>query len=108
MPFDPILADRIRALVPPHTTEKKLFGSFAFLRGGNFAVAASKDGGIMLRCSREDWQGFVEEAGARPLVRKGNAVSGWVLVAAEAVMDEPTLARWVSRGIDHAESLPPK
>ena len=93
MPHDPALAARIRALVPPDTTEKKLFGGHAFLRGGNVAASAYKDGGRMIRCAKHDWEAFVAEDGARPMLRKDKPVSGWVLVSAAAVQSEPELAR---------------
>jgi hypothetical protein len=45
------LADRIRELVggEARLTEKKMFGGLAFLIGGNMAVAASVQGGVLVR-----------------------------------------------------------
>ena len=63
---------------------------------------------LMIRCSGEDWQAFCSEDGARPMLRKGAPVSGWVLIAADAVRDEQSLAKWVQRGLAHAEAQPPK
>jgi len=47
--YDGDLADRIRELVvnEPDLSEKKMFGGLAFLVGGNMAVAASGQGGIL-------------------------------------------------------------
>jgi hypothetical protein len=108
MPHDPALTARIRALVPPGTTEKRLFGGHAFLRGGHLATSAYKDGGLMIRCGEADWAAFTAEPGARPMLRKDKPVSGWVLIAADAVQHEASLARWVARGVAHAEAQPPK
>ena len=49
--YDPELADRIRELIvgEPDVTEKKMFGGLAFLIGGNMAVAASGQGGVLVR-----------------------------------------------------------
>ena len=51
MAYDEELAARIRDLVAgePDLTEKKMFGGLAFLIGGNMAVAASGQGGALVR-----------------------------------------------------------
>ena len=51
MAYDTELAERIRELLAgrPGVTEQKMFGGLAFLIGGNMAVAASGQGGVMLR-----------------------------------------------------------
>ena len=51
MAYDEELADRIRELIAdePDLTEKKMFGGLAFLIGGNMAVAASGEGGLLVR-----------------------------------------------------------
>jgi TfoX/Sxy family transcriptional regulator of competence genes len=85
-----------------------MFGGLAFLVNGNLAVSAYKDGGLMIRCSSDDWQEFLSEDGAHPMLRKGKPVSGWVLIAAEAVQDEASLASWVRRGTAYASAQPPK
>jgi len=108
MAYDPALAARIRAAVPAATTEKRLFGGLGFLRGGNLATSAYRDGGLMIRCAKDDWQGFIDEAGARPMLRKDKPVSGWVLITADAVAEDAELARWVARGVAFAESQPVK
>jgi hypothetical protein len=48
---DEELATRIRALVAgePVLAEKRMFGGLAFLIGGNMAVAASGQGGLLVR-----------------------------------------------------------
>src|SRR5919109_655931 len=49
--YDEELARRIRELVAdePALTEKKMFGGLAFLVAGNMAVAASGQGGLLVR-----------------------------------------------------------
>ena len=50
MAYDEELADRIRALIGDRAglTEQKMFGGLAFLIGGNMAVSASGQGGLLL------------------------------------------------------------
>ena len=56
MAYDEELAERIRAEVAGErgVTEMKMFGGLAFLIGGHMAVAASGQGGLMLRCDPDD------------------------------------------------------
>ncbi len=51
MAYDEELAGRIRQLIggDPELTEKKMFGGLAFLIRGNMAIAASGEGGAMVR-----------------------------------------------------------
>ncbi len=51
MAYDEALADRIRELVGKERrlTEQRMFGGLAFLSGGNMAVAASGQGGLLVR-----------------------------------------------------------
>jgi TfoX N-terminal domain len=51
MAYDQELAGRIRQLIgsDPELTEKKMFGGLAFLIRGNMAIAASSEGGAMVR-----------------------------------------------------------
>src|SRR5262245_48379005 len=56
MAYDEDLANRIRELVAdePGVTEQRMFGGLAFLVGGNMAIAASGQGGLMVRVEPEE------------------------------------------------------
>ena len=110
MAYDPVIAERVRAAIATDAgvRERKMFGGLAFLLNGNISVSAYKDGGLMIRCSADDWQAFCSEDGARPMLRKGAPVSGWVLIAADAVRDEASLCKWIWRGLAYAGGQPPK
>jgi hypothetical protein len=51
MAYDQELAGRIRQLLgtDPELTEKKMLGRLAFLSRGNIAIAASSEGGAVIR-----------------------------------------------------------
>lgn len=53
--YDEELAERIRELLYDERgiTEQKMFGGLAFLIGGNMAVAASGQGGVLVRVDPE-------------------------------------------------------
>jgi TfoX/Sxy family transcriptional regulator of competence genes len=110
MAYDEELADRIRELVSgePGLTEKKMFGGLAFLIGGNMAVAASGQGGILVRADPETSDDVVATTDARPMEMRGRDMPGWLRVDTEDVQTKRELARWVSMGVTYARSLPPK
>ena len=110
MAYDEALAERIRELVAGRrgVTEKKMFGGLAFLVGGNMAVAASGQGGILVRVDPEESDRLVARTKARPMVMRGREMQGWLRVAAEDVRTKRQLAPWVERGVAYAKSLPRK
>jgi len=108
--YDEELADRIRELVAGESslTEKKMFGGLAFLVGGNMAVAASGQGGLLVRVDPVESDELVAKTSAEPMVMRGRAMAGWLRVAAEDAATKAQLAKWVERGVSYARSLPPK
>ena len=110
MAYDEDLAERMRQLTAGESglTEKKMFGGLAFLINGNMAVAASDQGGILVRADPEESDRLVEETDAELMVMRGKAMSGWLRVNAEHLGTKRELATWVTLGTTYARSLPPK
>jgi TfoX/Sxy family transcriptional regulator of competence genes len=110
MAYDEELADRIRTLIAgePKLTEKKMFGGLAFLINGNMAVAASGQGGILVRADPDDSERLVDETSAELMVMRGKAMRGWLRVDSEQLGTKRELATWVDRGTTYARSLPAK
>jgi TfoX/Sxy family transcriptional regulator of competence genes len=110
MAYDEELAERIRTLVGYRgdLTEKKMFGGLAFLIGGNMAIAASGQGGILVRVDPEQSDQLVATTPAEPIEMRGRQMAGWLRVATADVEDDAALAEWVERGAGYAGSLPPK
>jgi TfoX/Sxy family transcriptional regulator of competence genes len=108
--YDEELAGRIRELLAneANVTEQKMFGGLAFLIGGNMAVAASGQGGVLVRVDPEESDALVAETAATEMEMRGRSMRGWLRVAAEHVTTEPELAKWVELGSAYARSLPPK
>lgn len=104
MAYDKALADRIRVLMAgtPGLTEKRMFGGLGFLVNGRIGVSAYQGGDLMIRCAKDDWEAFCAEDRARPMTRKGEPVSGWVIISATAVLEDSALRLWVERGRDYA------
>jgi TfoX/Sxy family transcriptional regulator of competence genes len=108
VPYDEQLADRIRELVGPEVTEKKMFGGLAFLVGGNMAVAASGQGGILARVDPAESDELLANTNARPMEMRGRHMQGWLRVDAEDVRTKRQLEKWVELGTSFARSLPAK
>lgn len=110
MAYDEALATRIRDLVSglPDVTEQKMFGGLAFLIGGNMAVAASGQGGLMVRSDPAAADELVAEGSAERMVMRGRPMRGWLRVGADQLRTERQLATWVDLGTSYAASLPAK
>jgi TfoX/Sxy family transcriptional regulator of competence genes len=110
MAYDEELAERIRALLRDEAgvTERKMFGGLAFLIGGNMAVAASGQGGALVRVDPARSDRIVATSSARPMEMRGREMQGWLRVAPEDLRSKRQLARWVTLGATYARSLPPK
>ena len=110
MAYDEDLANRIRELVAPEAgvTEKKMFGGLAFLIGGHMAVAASGQGGLMVRVDPDETDKLAAQPHAGPVEMRGMPIQGWLRVGADGVRAERQLEPWVKRGVGYARSLPPK
>jgi TfoX/Sxy family transcriptional regulator of competence genes len=110
MAYDPDLADRIRELIAAErgVDEKRMFGGLAFLLNGNMSVAASRDGGLMVRVPPDETEKLLEREHVEPMVMAGRQTRGWLRVSADGVRTKRQLQSWVSRGVAYAKSLPPK
>ena len=110
MAYDEELAARIRQLVAdePGLTEKKMFGGLAFLIGGNMAVAASGEGGVLVRVDPARSDGLVATTSARPMEMRGREMRGWLRVSTDDLRTRRQLAKWAALGTTYARSLPAK
>jgi TfoX/Sxy family transcriptional regulator of competence genes len=110
MAYDEALADRIRELLSGErgVAEKKMFGGLAFLLRGNMAVAASGQGGVLVRCDPDESNSLVAKTSARPMVMRGRSMDGWLRVGADDVRTKRQLERWVRIGTTYARTLPAK
>ena len=110
MAYDEDIADRIRVAIQDQDglTEKKMFGGLAFLVHGHMAVAASGQGGLMVRVEPDETEALVSESGVVRFEMHGRAMNGWVHVEPVAMNSDEQLQRWVDRGCQYVASLPPK
>jgi TfoX/Sxy family transcriptional regulator of competence genes len=108
--YDEILAERIRDLLvgDPGVTEKKMFGGVAFLVCGNMAIAASGQGGILVRVDPARADHLVDTTKAETAVMRNRPMQGWLRVAPEHLQTKRQLVKWVDLGTERARALPAK
>ena len=110
MAYDETLAARMRELLAGEAdvTEQRMFGGLAFLVGGNMAIAASGQGGVLVRVDPEQSDELVRTTDAYLMEMRGRSMAGWLRVDPEHVRTDGELAKWVDLGIAYARSLPAK
>ena len=110
MAYDQDLANRIRELLAEQqgVSEKRMFGGLAFLIGGNMAVAASGQGGILLRVDPEESESLAAKPHASVAVMRGRPMAGWLRVAPEGLNTKRQLEPWIRRAVAYVRSLPAK
>jgi TfoX/Sxy family transcriptional regulator of competence genes len=110
MAYDEELAERIRQAVDGESgiSEKRMFGGLAFLVDGNMAVAASGQGGLLVRIDPADAEVLTQDSRVRRMEMRGREMDGWLRVDAEAAATAADLQRWVEVGVTYARSLPAK
>jgi TfoX/Sxy family transcriptional regulator of competence genes len=110
MAYDLELADRIRELVAGEegVAEQRMFGGLAFLVNGNMSVAASGQGGLMVRVDPEETDALTDGERVRPMEMRGRMMRGWLRVDIVGAESSDQLEQWVARGVSYARSLPAK
>jgi TfoX/Sxy family transcriptional regulator of competence genes len=111
--YDVELAERLRLLLADEgagsdVSEQRMFGGLAFLVGGNMSVAASAQGGLLVRVDPGAIAALLGEPGAEEFEMRGRRMAGWLRVRRDALDDDEVLRTWVRRGVAYARTLPPK
>jgi hypothetical protein len=85
-----------------------MFGGLAFLIRGKMSVAASGQGGLMVRIDPDDAEALLAKPHVRPFEMGGREMKGWLRVDPEGVRTKRQLEPWVRRGVAFARLLPAK
>jgi TfoX/Sxy family transcriptional regulator of competence genes len=103
MPYDQGLAarmaDTLASLGERGIRQKNVFGGRGFLVGRSTFAIAWEDG-LIVKCPQGEYARALDEPGVTPFAPDGEkSMSTWVVVAADAVADDPELADWLRRGL---------
>lgn len=103
---DADLASRVRASLAhlPNVTEKKMFGSIAFMVRGKMCVAARPER-IMCRIDPSQHDAALKRKGCRTVVMKSREYRGYVHVDAESVRTPRALKYWVDLALSYNQAL---
>jgi hypothetical protein len=98
--YDPQLAARVREMFAddPAVREQTMFGARAFLVADRLAVAASADGGLMVRIDPAHAEQLLRIAVAQPIQMSGRTMRGWVHIDSEHVRSRRRLDEWIAVG----------
>ena len=109
MAHDEELAERIRlALGAEEPEEKRMFGGIGFMVDGNLAVAASGQGGLLVRVDPDQAASLLTEPGTSPMLMRGSEMKGWLRVETGVVREGQALDRWIDIGVRRARGLAAK
>ena len=108
MPYDPILADRMRAALRTRegVVEKKMFGGYCWMLRGNM-LCGVEVGRFMFRVGAAQEADALSRPGARPMDITGKPMKGFVWVDSAATAGDG-LAEWIDLAERYVGSLPAK
>jgi TfoX/Sxy family transcriptional regulator of competence genes len=93
-----VLVDRVRALLPGREVrEVRMFGAVAVMVDGAMAVAAHKDGSLLVRVDPADDARLLQQPDvSRAEMGAGRSMGeGWLRVGPQALRDDQALQHWV-------------
>lgn len=110
MAYDEELSDRIRELIggEPGLREQKMFGGLVFLIDDHIAIAASGDGGLLVRLDPSAAEAMLAKAQIEAMQMGARTMSGFYRVDGSRVRTKRQLEAWTNRTVAYARSLPPK
>jgi TfoX/Sxy family transcriptional regulator of competence genes len=103
MPYDQGLAarmaDALAGLGERGIRQKNVFGGRGFLVGKSTFAIAWEDG-LIVKCPPAEYHATLGEPGVTPFAPDGEkSMSTWVVVASDAIADDPELTEWLRRGL---------
>lgn len=102
MSYDRGLAERVADILARMNVrgvrQKNVFGGRGFLAGKS-AFAIVWDDGLIVKCPPAEYQAALAAPHVEPFAPDGERpMSTWVVVAGDALADDPQLEEWLERG----------
>lgn len=104
------LARRIRATLGlrPDLSETRMMGGVCFMLSGHMVAGPLKDGRLLVRVGKENYEAALMRPGAGPMTFTGRPMSGFVEVAPDDIEDDAVLSDWLALAESFVRTLPPK
>ncbi|MFF3037572.1 TfoX/Sxy family protein [Arthrobacter citreus] len=100
-PAQETLTQRIRANLASHqdVREKRMFGGVSFMVDGQLAVAAGKDGDLLVRVDPAQYLDLLTAGGQPAYMGPGRPMGeGWMNVPMDIIADDEALDWWIAVG----------
>ncbi|MSR53695.1 MAG: TfoX family protein [Gemmataceae bacterium] len=109
MPFDEILAERLREKLAhrKNVQEKNMFGGLGFLLKGNMLVGIWKEA-LIVRLGIEEFEDALMQPHARVFNITGKTMRGWVMVDPPGVIEDEQLDYWIQQAWKFVAKMPAK
>ena len=93
------VADALAGLGERGVRQKNVFGGRGFLIGSStFAIVWAED--LIVKTAPDEYDALLAEPGVTPFAPDGESPMGtWLVVASDAIADDPELAEWIGRGL---------
>ena len=101
------LAQRVREAIAEHGSvrEVRMFGGLSFLVDERLAVAAGRDGDLLVRTDPEEYEDLLQRGGEPAFMGKDRPMGpGWLTVPADRVRSEEELLYWIAVGVDSRDA----
>ena len=93
------VADALMRMNARGTRQKNVFGGRGFLSGKSAFVIVWDDG-LIVKCPAPEYQAALGSPHVEPFAPDGEKpMSTWVVVAGDAIADDPELEQWLGRGL---------
>ena len=110
MAYDEATAERVRRLLARRkgVAEKALMGGLAFMADDVMCCSVSGRGGLLVRVIPETREALLREPHAEAADMRGRQMTGFIRVQPDGYRTEPSLKKWVDRGLAAAAAAPKK
>lgn len=109
MAYDERAAERVRQVLASRrdVIERKMMGGLCFMVSGTMCCSVSGKGGLLVRVGAQGYATALAEPHVQPMKMGKRVMSGFVRVSPEGFRTAAQLRKWVLRGVQCAQSLPP-
>jgi len=97
-----LLAQRLRDLMASYQVrEVRMFGALSFMVDERMAVAAGRDGDLLVRCRPAEYDELIRRGGVPAMMGDDRPMGpGWITVPGQRISGDTELAYWIAVGID--------